>query len=439
MRIRRHVEPPAPAAPSLEGGRNARQQVRAATIVQANEYRNGFQLVFSDGWTKPRAYGRQDVGRYIGRPREMPAATLEHHTRHGQPVETRGHPNRCQKPTPTYTASRLVVNPRSSDKEKTREAIRRERAMFRQITARAYSSTANLGHGMDFLGLALDAASDEVTAERGHDGIAIDAAGEYADGLPTEPERNTAGLAAVALCEAHGLRPALRLTVHKGIRPGSGLGSSAASAAAAVVAVDRLLGLGSTRMQLIAAAAAGEQAASGVAHADNVAPSIVGGFVIVAPEAPWQVVSVPTAGQPRFVAVLPEVVVKTREARAALPETVTMHEYSRGAAQAAMAVTAWRAGDMRAFGAAIEGSLVDAVRSRFIPAFAEVAAAARSAGATGVAVSGAGPTVLAVVPEDSDSGEIATAMSAAFAAAGVACTAFEAGVAPGAQVIGRSG
>jgi homoserine kinase len=306
------------------------------------------------------------------------------------------------------------------------------------VTARAYTSAANLGHGLDFLGLALDVAFDEITAEL------ADAADATGDGvveivgdprhpdIPTDPQANTAGQAVMALLDARGARAGLRLHLRKGVRPGSGLGSSAASAAAAVVAVNGLLGLGLSRKELVPFAAAGEAAASGAVHADNAAPALLGGFVIVDGHGAQMV---DTVGRPRFVVALPEVCVRTKVARAALPRTISMHEYSHGAARAALAVSAWQRGDIVAFGRAIEGSLVDACRAKLFPGFDQVAAAARHAGAVGVAISGAGPAVLAVLGDIQDGPRVGEAMRAGFASAGVACETFEAGVGPGAEVV----
>lgn len=309
----------------------------------------------------------------------------------------------------------------------------------RVVIARAWTTTANLGHGMDFFGLALDLAADEITAERlpeersGTGGEQVQIVGDpnYPD-IPADASKNTAGCAVLSLLDAHDPRVGVRLAIRKGVPPGSGLGSSAASAAAAVMAVNELLGLGHSRDQLVQFAAEGERAAAGAAHADNVAPALLGGFVIVSGD---EVRALETPARPRFVVALPEVRVNTKQARDALPKTIPMGEYSRGAARAALTVTAWQRGDIPAFGRAIEGSLVDSCRAELIPGYERVATAAREAGAAGVAISGSGPAVLAVLRDTGCGERVAEAMHAAFAGAGLRCETFETGVGPGAEVV----
>src|SRR5690606_28209232 len=134
-------------------------------------------------------------------------------------------------------------------------------------------------------------------------------------------------------------------------------------------------------------AAEGERAAAGAAHADNAAAAICGGMVIVTGGADAPCIARVTApGRPALVVALPEAALITRDARAALPESISLRAYCDGAARAALAVAAWREGDLRAFGAAIEGSFADAARAPLVPGLPDAAAAARAAGAAGVAI-----------------------------------------------------
>ncbi len=302
------------------------------------------------------------------------------------------------------------------------------------VTARAFTSTANLGHGLDVLGLCLDVASDDVTARvaAAGAGMTIRATGVAAEAIPTDPERNTAGRAVRALCAAHDLREDLELHIRKGVRPGSGLGSSAASAAAAVLAVSRLSGLDLAAADLVRFAAEGETAAAGAAHADNVAASLLGGFVLLTEQGPRVLAS---ADPPRFAVVFPAISVSTAEARAALPGRIEMAAHIGGLRGVAATVAAWQAGDAVALGRSVEGGLADACRARFIRGFDEAVSAGRSAGASGVCISGAGPTLLAFCPPSADPLQIGAAMQAALAGAGVSADVFAAEVGPPARVV----
>ncbi len=303
------------------------------------------------------------------------------------------------------------------------------------IAARAYTSIANLGWGLDAFGVCVDAASDVVEVRIGGSGLEIELTGSAVAGIPTEPERNTAGRAAAALMRAHDIRRPVRMRIRKGTRPGSGLGSSAASAAAAVVATDALFGLNLPREVLVGFAAEGERAAAGAAHADNVAASICGGFTIVSDGVPPRLVTLEPPASLCFVVVTPDVEVRTSRARAALPETVAIADYARGGARCGAIVAAIMGGDAAALGRAIEGSFVDACRAPFIPGYDRVCAAAREAGATGVVISGAGPTLAAVVGSETDCDAVVRAMTEAFAAAGTASDARVARVAGGARIV----
>jgi homoserine kinase len=303
------------------------------------------------------------------------------------------------------------------------------------ITARAHSSTSNLGWGFDAFGIALDAGFDTVTAELGGAGLELTVRGEAAAEIPSDPARNTAGRAVAALIARHAPGQCVRLVIRKGTRHGSGMGSSAASAAAAVVAVNELFGLRLTREALVGFAAEGERASAGAAHPDNVAPAIFGGFTIVEKAAPLRITSLPTPPNLRFVMATPAIHVATSTARGRLPGEVSMADYTLGCARSAAIVAAILTNDVVALGRAVEGSFVDAVRARLIPGFDRVREAARQAGATGVFISGAGPTVAAVIGAATDGEAVASAMREAFAAANMRCEARVTRVAPGASIV----
>src|SRR6056297_2187760 len=176
------------------------------------------------------------------------------------------------------------------------------------ITVRAPATSANLGSGFDVFGVALDRPADVIRVERA-DRTTIEITGVGSQYIPTDPEKNTVG----AVVEA--LEAPARIEIDKGVRPASGLGSSAASAAAAAVALNHLYDRGYSREELVPIAAKGEAVVSGDAHDDNVAPAIMGGFTIATDDGVTKV----DADIP-LVVCLPDIVVSTRDARAVVPE-----------------------------------------------------------------------------------------------------------------------
>lgn len=289
------------------------------------------------------------------------------------------------------------------------------------VTVRAPATSANLGSGYDTFGLALDRPADIVRVERA-DRTTIEVTGVGARYIPEDPERNTVGAVAEALdAPAH-------IRIDKGVRPASGLGSSAASAAAAAVALNELYGRGYTREELVPVAAKGEAAASGEAHPDNVAPSLLGGFTVATDDGVTQVS--PTLD---LVACLPDIVVSTRKARTVVPESASMADLVETVGNAATLTVGMCRGDPRLVGRGMDDPLVTPARADLITGSDAVREAARGAGATGVTVSGAGPTMLAVCLPGTRRA-VATAMIDAFEDAGVGATAFQTRVGEGATL-----
>src|SRR3954464_15812496 len=174
------------------------------------------------------------------------------------------------------------------------------------VTAFAPATVSNVACGFDVLGFALHEPGDMVTAREVSGGVQIDDITGDGGRLPREAARNTAGVAVLALLAKLEMRRGVALTIRKGLPLSSGLGGSAASAVAAVVAVDRLLGANSPGEALIACALEGERLGAGSAHADNIAPSICGGFVLVRRAPPPDIVRLPVPPGPPAVAVHPD-------------------------------------------------------------------------------------------------------------------------------------
>ena len=291
-----------------------------------------------------------------------------------------------------------------------------------EVTAFAPATVANVGLGFDILGMAVDGAGDRVTARRvRREGVRL--VGVTGDGgrLPREAEKNTAGIAALATLRKAGIRAGIELELEKGLPIGSGLGSSAASAAAAAFAVNRLVGSPLRKGELIGPCIEAEAAVSGP-HADNVAPSLLGGLVLVRSLEPLEVLRLPLPEGLMLAIVSPDFALETREARAILPESVPLRALVRNTANVAAFVSACYSGDLALLARCIEDEVVTPVRAALIPGGLDVIRAALDTGALGSSISGAGPAVFALCRSLLSARAAAAAMTEAFARAGLAST-----------------
>ena len=288
-------------------------------------------------------------------------------------------------------------------------------------TVRAPATSANLGSGFDVFGVALDRPMDVVRVEKA-DRTTIEMSGVGSQYIPEDPDKNVVGAVAEALDA-----PA-RIRIDKGVRPSSGLGSSAASAAAAAVGLNALYGRGLSRSELVPVAAEGEAVVSGTAHSDNVAPALLGGFTIARDGAVTAVdASIP------LVACLPEIAVSTRDARDVVPESASMADLVHTVGSAATLAVGMCRDDPELVGTGMDERVVTPARAELILGYESVRAAALDAGATGVTVSGAGPAVIAPCRE-SNRRHVAAAMVDAFAEAGVESRAYQTRVSAGATL-----
>lgn len=288
------------------------------------------------------------------------------------------------------------------------------------LRVRAPATSANLGSGFDTFGVAFDRPGDVVRVEKA-DETTIEVTGVGSQFIPEDPDKNTVGAVAEALdAPAH-------IHIDKGVRPASGLGSSAASAAAAAVALNELYERGNTREQLVPIAAEGEAVVSGDAHADNVAPAILGGFTIARDDG----VTCIDATVP-LVACLPEIVVSTRDARRVVPDGARMSEVVETVRNAATLTAGMARSDPELVGRGMDDPVVTPARARLIDGYGDVKTAAFDAGATGVTISGAGPAMLAAC-HDGAQRDVALAMLEAFAEVGVEARAFQTEIGGGAE------
>lgn len=286
-------------------------------------------------------------------------------------------------------------------------------------TAFAPASVGNVAVGFDVLGLSVQAIGDRVTARRVEKpGVTIAAINGVVRDLPLEAERNTAGMAVMSIVKEQKLSFGIELTIEKGIPLGSGLGGSAASAVAAVVAANALLPTPLSQLELLKHAMRGEEVASGSVHVDNIAPSLFGGLVLTVGIDNPNVKQIPVPADVRCVLVHPHMVLSTREARKILKPTVSLSDVIWQTANLAGFLTGCFTGDLRLIGESLEDVVIEPQRRVLIPGFDAVKQAAMQAGALGCSISGAGPTVFAWLPS-AQAAAARDGMVAAFKAAGL--------------------
>ena len=290
------------------------------------------------------------------------------------------------------------------------------------VTVRAPATSANLGSGYDVFGAAFDRPADVVRVSKA-DETTISVTGVGSRYIPEDPDGNTVGAVAEALnAPAH-------IEIDKGVRPASGMGSSAASAAAAAVGLNELYDRRLSREELVSVAAEGEAVVSGTAHNDNVAPALLGGFTVAAESG----VSSVSPDVP-LVVCLPDIAVSTRDARRVVPEQASMDQIISTVGRAATLAIGMCRSDPVLVGKGMHDTIVTPERVRLINGYDTVREAAFEAGATGVSVSGAGPAVLAACRER-DRREIAAAMLDAFNSNSVEAQAYQTRIGSGAEII----
>ncbi len=276
-------------------------------------------------------------------------------------------------------------------------------APAQRATAFAPASIGNVGVGFDMLGLAIEGAGDRVTACRADvDGVQISQVfgldGEIHPILSADTSENTAGVAAAALWAAKGDEGGVEMTVHKGIPLASGMGSSAASAVAGCVAVNALLAEPLPTEQLLDYALAGEKLASGALHADNVAPSLLGGLILSPPVLHPQLLPLQTPDDLSSVLLHPDLLVSTAEARRKLATGYSMEQWLSQQGYLAGFIVALANNDHELISDTLKDVIIEPQRKSAVPCFDDVKEAALNAGALGVSLSGSGPSIFAICP-----------------------------------------
>lgn len=257
------------------------------------------------------------------------------------------------------------------------------------------ASIGNIGPGFDVLGMAVKGLGDTVDARRIRRGVRVASVDGIAR-VPSDPARNTAAIAARQALGMLNEKGGIELRVHKGLPAGSGLGSSAASAAAGAFAANALYGGRLSTEQLILAATQAEAEVSGGFFADNTAPALMGGATLTRCSVPLDVTRIGMINRLKIILVTPALVVLTRDARKMLPPEVPMAAFVANMANTALITAAFAKNDYALFARSLNDVVIEPVRSSLIKGFEQVKINALKAGADGVAISGSGPTVFAI-------------------------------------------
>ncbi len=271
------------------------------------------------------------------------------------------------------------------------------------------ATIANVSCGFDVLGLALDAVGDEMvvrkTAEKG-----IKITKLTGQGLPMETHQNVAGVAGLAFLAESDYDGGFEIEIYKKIKAGSGIGSSAASSAGAVWAMNQLLGNPFSPLELVKFAMEGERLASGVAHADNVAPAIFGGFTLVRSYTPLDIIKINSPSQLFATVIHPQIEIKTSDSRKILKTTISLEDGIKQWGNLGGLIAGLYTEDYGLIGRSLEDYIVEPIRSILIPGFDKVKSESLEAGALGCGISGSGPSIFALSQGEEKAKKVAEAM-----------------------------
>jgi homoserine kinase len=262
----------------------------------------------------------------------------------------------------------------------------------------------------------------------------------HGSAIPVDPSRNTAGPPAAGLLARSGSKRGIDVRIEKGFASGSGLGSSAASAVAAATACNLLLGTGLSPRELLPYAMDGETAASGAIHADNVGPSLLGGFTLIRGYTPLDVICLSPPDDLWCAVILPKQEISTKASRKLLPQTVPLHDVVTQTGNAAGLVAGLLTADYGLIGRSLHDVIAEPARRHTITGFAAMKQAALDAGALGCSISGSGPALFALCRGEAAGRRTADAMATALEPHGVGCTTYCSRISPnGAMIVAREG
>ncbi len=294
------------------------------------------------------------------------------------------------------------------------------------ITAFAPATVANVGCGFDVFGFAVDAPGDTVKVRfSDNPGVSIAKITGDNGALPKDASKNTAGVSVQMFLNHLGKSNiGIEIELEKNMPLGSGMGSSAASSVASVVATNELFGSPLKREELLPFVIEGERVACGSGHADNVAPALLGGFVLIRSYEPLDCIKIPVPEGLYCVLVHPDVIVETAYARSILPKEIPLKKAISQWGNTAGVIAALMQGDLKLLGRSLEDYIVEPVRSALIPGFIEVKKAATAAGAIGCSISGSGPSMFALCDSKEIAEKVSLAMQETFSQAQVKSEAF---------------
>lgn len=272
------------------------------------------------------------------------------------------------------------------------------------------ATIANVSCGFDILGLCLDSVGDEMVIRKSKEkGVKITKI-EGQD-LPREADKNVAGVAVLALLDALKSDAGFEIEIYKKIKPGSGIGSSAASSAGAVFAVNELLGKPFSTQELVRFAMQGEKLASGTAHADNVAPALFGGFTMVTSYDPLNVIKIDAPEELYATVIHPQIEVKTADSRSVLKQNVSLKTLVSQMGNFGGLISGLYTQDYELIGRSLHDEIVEPNRSILIPAFDQVKESCLRNGALGSGISGSGPSIFALSRGEGTAKKVAQGMS----------------------------
>lgn len=284
------------------------------------------------------------------------------------------------------------------------------------------ATVANLVCGFDILGLCLNQPFD-IMELRLLDRKAVIIKDGSGSQVPSDPNQNTAGAPLLEMINEMNRNIGFELTIHKNIRPGSGIGSSAASAAGSVVAANHLLGNIYSKQDLVRFAMVGEKVASGVKHADNIAPCIYGGITLIRSIYPLDIVSIPSPLL--FVSIVhPEIEVRTADAREILRKQVLLKDAIKQWGNVGGLVAGLMKGDYDLISRSLEDYIIEPTRSILIPGFADIKKKCKEAGALGGGISGSGPSIFMLSTEERIARKVEGAMAEVFSQLGIGCNTY---------------
>jgi len=287
-----------------------------------------------------------------------------------------------------------------------------------EIKIFAPATIANVSCGFDVLGLALDNVGDEMIIRKvAKKGVTITKI--IGQDLPLETHNNVAGVAALALLAETESEFGFEIEINKSIKPGSGIGSSAASSAGAVWAINKLLGNPFNSTDLVRFAMEGERLATGVAHADNVAPALFGGFTLVRSYNPLDIISIHTPSELYATVIHPQIEVKTSDAREILKTNIPLKDAIKQWGNVGGLISGLYTEDYELIGRSLEDYIIEPIRSILIPAFDAVKQQSLNAGALGCGISGSGPSIFALSKGEKTALKVAEAMKSVYEKVGI--------------------